>query len=95
MTNTNINIKIVKQGEVTEFLNADFCEKINHDESHWTIEENKNLVLYLDKLQERIWKSAFIGHKEIDTKKVDNSKRIDEFDNDTQVSQKIKLGRFK
>jgi len=40
----------------------------------------------LDKSQEVIWKCAFKGHKEIDTKKVDNSKRIDEFDNDTQAA---------
>jgi hypothetical protein len=33
-----------------------------------------------------IWKSAFKGHKEIDTKTVDNSKRIDEFDTETQAA---------
>ena len=42
------------------------------------------MILYLTKQQDLIWKSAFKGHKEIDTKTVDNSKRIDEFDNETQ-----------
>ena len=40
----------------------------------------------MTKQTEIIWKSAFKGHKEIDTKTVDNSKRIDEFDNETQAA---------
>ena len=40
----------------------------------------------MEKANEVIWKSAFKGDKEIDTKKVDNSKRIDEFDNETQAA---------
>ena len=69
-----------------DYFFAGFCEKIDPSESYWTIEDGKSLNLFLDKAQELIWKSAFKGHKEIDTKKVDNSKRVEEFDNDTQVN---------
>lgn len=68
------------------YFEAEFGEKINVNESNWSIEDGKSLVLFLEKGQERIWKSAFKGHKEIDTKKVDNSKKIDEFDTDTQAA---------
>jgi hypothetical protein len=82
MAATTLKILINKES----YFEAEFCEKIKPDESNWTLEDNKNLIFYLEKNQEVIWKSAFKGHKEIDTKTVDNSKRIDEFDNDTQAA---------
>ena len=90
MTSTSITVKYKeKPNEI--YFSAEFCEKIDPSESYWTIEDGKYLNLFLDKAQELIWKSAFKGHKEIDTKKVDNSKRLEEFDNDTQV--RIDLNR--
>jgi hypothetical protein len=84
MNNTHISVDVT--GQPTPYFSAEFCEKIKSDESNWSLEDNKNLILFLEKNQEVIWKSAFKGHKEIDTKKVDNSKRIDEFDTDTQAA---------
>ena len=84
MTATNLTVKY-KDNTNEDYFFGEFCEKIDPTESYWTIEDGKFLNLFLDKAQELIWKSAFKGHKEIDTKKVDNSKRIQEFDNDTQV----------
>lgn len=83
---TNTNLTIILKGENKPYFEGEFCEKIKADESNWSLEDNKNLILFIEKAQEVIWKSAFKGHKEIDTKKVDNSKRIDEFDNDTQAA---------
>ena len=80
MTSTQLKIRYKDQKE--DFFNAEFCEKIDPTESYWTIEDGKSLNLFIDKAQELIWKSAFKG---IDTKKVDNSKRVQDFDNDTQV----------
>lgn len=39
--------------------------------------------LNFEKASETIWKTVIIGDTEIDTKKVDNSKKIDEFDIET------------
>jgi len=68
------------------FFEADFCEKIKVDDTYWTCEDANSLVLFICKLTDLIWKSAFKGEKEIDTKTVDNSKRLEEFDNDTQAA---------
>jgi hypothetical protein len=84
ITNTHLKIHLKNQSE--PYFEAEFCEKIKADESNWSVEDQKCLILFLEKNQEVIWKSAFKGHKEIDTKKVDNSKRIDEFDNETQAA---------
>ena len=83
---TNTILTIILNGENKPYFEGEFCEKIKADESNWSLEDNKNIILFIEKAQEVIWKSAFKGHKEIDTKKVDNSKRIDEFDNDTQAA---------
>ena len=85
MTNTHLKV-VLKTNPPTTLVDGEFCEKIKGDESNWSLEDNKNLILFIEKAQEVIWKSAFKGDREIDTKKVDNSKRIDEFDNDTQAA---------
>ena len=37
----------------------------------------------MEKAEENIWKTVIKGDPEIDTKKVDNSKRMEEFDEET------------
>lgn len=64
-------------------LAGEFCEKIKPEDSFWSIEEKKFLNLNLEKAYEAIWKNVLMGDPEIDTTKVDNSKRIDEFDTET------------
>jgi len=41
------------------------------------------LTVTFEKAYEAIWKAVIVGDQEIDTKKVDNSKRIEEFDLET------------
>ena len=86
MSSTAITISLKKDNQL--YFEAEFHQKIKIDDSHWTCEESNSIILYLTKLSEVIWSAAFKGHKEIDTKTVDNSKRIDEFDNDTQAALK-------
>jgi len=40
--------------------------------------------LNFEKSTEVIWKAVLVGDNEIDTKKVDNAKHLNEFDNETQ-----------
>ena len=85
--NMTVNhLKIVIDGMDKPLIDDDFCEKIIPDDSNWTIEDGQSIILFLEKANEIIWKSAFKGGKEIDTKTVDNSKRIDEFDSETQAA---------
>ena len=80
------HLKIVIQGMDKPLIDDDFCEKIIPDDSNWSIEDGQSIIFFLEKATEIIWKSAFKGGKEIDTKTVDNSKRIDEFDSETQAA---------
>ena len=82
----NSHLKVIIKDINQPLIDSDFCEKIKSDDSNWTIEDGQQLIFYLEKAKETIWKSAFIGGKEIDTKTVDNSKKIDEFDSETQAA---------
>lgn len=42
------------------------------------------LVLVLEKFEENVWNTVIKGDKEIDPKKVDNAKNLEEFDPETQ-----------
>lgn len=66
------------------FIEGELCEKVKVEDSFWSIEERKFLNLHLCKAYEAIWKCVVLGDKEIDPKTVDNSKRIEEFDLETQ-----------
>ena len=41
------------------------------------------LVLVLEKYEENVWNTVIKGDKEIDPKKVDNAKNLEEFDPET------------
>lgn len=54
------------------------------EESTWTLEDGKKLVLMLEKKKELIWKTVFKGDPEIDTSKVQATKKFEDFDSETQ-----------
>jgi len=56
---------------------------VTPDDSFWNVEEKRWLNLNLEKAVEQIWKTVIIGDEEIDTSKVDNSKKVEEFDTET------------
>lgn len=66
------------------FIQGDLCERVKVEDSFWSVEDNKFLNINFEKAYEAIWKCVLLGDKEIDTKTVDNSKRIEEFDLETQ-----------
>lgn len=66
------------------FLKGELCEKVKVEDSFWSIEDRKYLQLNFQKAYEAIWKCVLIGDKEIDPKTVDNAKKIEEFDLETQ-----------
>ena len=65
-------------------VEGELFEKIKAEESYWSLEDNKFINITFEKAYEAIWKCLIIGHDEIDPKTVDNSKRVDEFDFETQ-----------
>ena len=54
------------------------------DDSFWSVEDDEFLNINFEKNSEVIWKTIIVGDAEIDTKKVDNSKNLTEFDTETQ-----------
>lgn len=64
-------------------ISGELCEKIKVEDSFWSVEDHKFLVINFEKAYEAIWKCVIVGDDEIDTKTVDNSKRVDEFDLET------------
>ncbi len=66
-------------------MEGEFYDKIKVEDSIWSIEDEEKLMLTLEKGSENIWKTVIKGDTEIDTTKVDNSKKLEEFDFETQV----------
>ena len=83
VTMTCSYLKVVDKRTSTTLLEGDFQYIIRVDESAWVIEDYKTLNLTLEKATENIWTTIFKGDKEIDSTKVDNSKRLDQFDPET------------
>ena len=65
-------------------MEGELYDRVKVDDSTWSIEDQRLLLVTLEKAEENIWKTVVVGDEEIDTSKVDNSKRIDEFDEETQ-----------
>lgn len=82
MTRTHICITDKVTNAV--LLDGDFFDSIKVDESSWNIEDGTKLILALEKGDENVWKTIMKGDEEIDPKTVDNSKRMEEFDEETQ-----------
>ena len=79
------SIFIALKGKESEpILKGELCEKVKVDESFWTVEDTQYINITFEKAQEAIWKSIIVGDEEIDPKTVDNSKKIEEFDLETQ-----------
>jgi len=74
---------VLIKGQTVPIIDGELCEKVKADDSFWSVEDSQFLNFNFEKATESIWKCVIIGHAEIDTKKVDNSKRIDEFDVET------------
>ena len=73
-----------KGKESEPIIEGELCEKVKCEESFWTVEDSEFLNLSLEKAYEAIWKTIIVGDDEIDPKTVDNSKRVEEFDLETQ-----------
>ena len=75
-------VKIKSTNKV--LVDGDFPEKIKVEDSFWSVEDKKFINITMDKAYEAIWKSLIVGDHEIDPKTVDNSKKVEEFDLETQ-----------
>ena len=72
------------KSEDKPMIDGELAEKVKVDDSFWSIEDKKYLNITFEKAYEAIWKCVVKGDAEIDPKTVDNAKRIEEFDLETQ-----------
>jgi hypothetical protein len=80
----NKHLKVKLKNEDEFIINGELDNRVKVEESFWSIEDNRRLIISLIKQGETIWKTVIVGDKEIDTKKVDNSKNLEDFDVETQ-----------
>ena len=83
-------IKVRLRSDNSTIIEGEWYERIKVDDSTWSVDEN-SVIFTLEKGNENIWKSVLKGDQEIDATKVDNSKPIDSFDPETQVSQDFSI----
>mmetsp|Transcript_1182 Transcript_1182/g.2164 ORF Transcript_1182/g.2164 Transcript_1182/m.2164 type:complete len:196 (-) Transcript_1182:43-630(-) len=75
-------IQLKSQSE--PLIDGELAEKVKVEDSFWSVEDNQFIIITFEKAYEAIWKTIIVGDKEIDPKTVDNSKKIEEFDLETQ-----------
>lgn len=81
---TSSSIKAVVKSTKQVLIDGDFYDTIKVEDSTWAIEEGERLMLNLEKIGENIWKTVIKGDQEIDATKVDNTKNLEDFDDETQ-----------
>ena len=79
---TSTKLKIGLKGQ-EPIIDGDLGGKAKVD-SLWTLESNKMIVITLDKCVETWWKSVIKGDPEIDTQQVDSTRKVHEYDSETQ-----------
>lgn len=85
------HLKVMLKSNNTVILDGALYDKIKVEDSIWSIEDEERVILTLEKAGENIWKTVIKGDQEIDATKVDNSKKLEEFDYETQVNFKISI----
>ncbi len=78
------HLYVALKGQEEPLINGELDQKIKVDESYWSIEDGKYLNLNMEKATEIIWKTIVLGDKEIDPKKVEMVKAVNDFDPETQ-----------
>lgn len=73
----------VKANEAT-IISGDFMGKVDVSSSTWMVEDLSRVIVSLEKSKEGWWKSVLVGDQEIDLTKIESTKRIEEYDAETQ-----------
>jgi hypothetical protein len=79
---TPTKLKVVVSGETV--VGGEFHSRVDPSESTWVIEDMERIMLIFEKSQESWWPRVLLGDEEIDTSKIESTKRIEEYDEETQ-----------
>lgn len=83
-THLRVALKPRNDRPAAVLIDGNLPERVRADDCVWAIESQRSLLVSLDKTRETWWASAVVGDPEIDTTKVDSTRRIDEYDPATQ-----------
>ncbi|XP_034480819.1 nudC domain-containing protein 3 [Drosophila innubila] len=79
-------VKVCSKMDATQvILEGVLSQRIRHNDAVWSI-ENGTLLICCDKAKERWWDRLFEGDNEIDIKKLDCERYIDELPEDSQLA---------
>ncbi len=78
------HFKVLIKSQTEPLIQGELCEKVKVKDSLWSVEDQHYLNVNFEKAYEAILKCVIVGDPEIDSKTVDNSKRFEEFDLETQ-----------
>ncbi len=65
------SIKVLVVGYDKPIIEGTLCKEIDEDESYWQIEDNKELIINLQKVVGTWWDCVIDGHPKIDTSVID------------------------
>ena len=83
---SSIHVKTKKKGdngEVTTFVEGSLVEKVQPDESTWSMEGGV-MIIILCKLKNTFWNTVIVGDEKIDASLVDSRRHISSYDEATQ-----------
>eukprot|EP00744_Colponema_vietnamica_P014717 GILI01020605.1.p1 GENE.GILI01020605.1~~GILI01020605.1.p1 ORF type:complete len:201 (+),score=57.95 GILI01020605.1:73-603(+) len=74
----------LKSGPVV--VEGELHDRVKTDECLWSLEEGKYLNISMEKSRETWWKCVLEGDVEIDTTKVDSTRNVETYDEETQAA---------
>ena len=80
----NRNVSLFCQTEPKVLVEGELQWKVHADESMWTLIPGEHVLISLDKVEDRWWTCVIKGDEEIDKSKIDTTRNISEFDEQTQ-----------
>lgn len=65
-------------------LDGELFDRIKAEKSNWILDEG-TLIFNLEKHKDNVWKSVIIGDAEIDPTKVESTRKMEDFDDETRA----------
>jgi len=66
-------------------LEGELCKEIKVEDSTWTIQDNKIVLIHLEKLNQQWWENILTHHPKIDTRKIEpKDSKLSDLDGETR-----------